>query len=156
MDWLRRQVSSRKVAVIHGDLTIENVIVAPQYPDGFYIIDPNPENVFNSPLIDWAKLMQSLHLGYETLNRAMHCTIEGDNTIVVHSMRSHAYSDLYETLLAEFERRHGTEALQEMFFHEIVNYLRLTTYKIRQNRVRGIGFFACTMVILGEYLNRWD
>lgn len=152
--WLRAQIRSRKVARVHGDLTIENVIVAPGVGPGFFLIDPNPENIFNTPLIDWAKLMQSLHLGYETLNRGMTCRIEG-TAIEVPLSRSQAYSALQQSLEAELTRRYGADALREVQFHEIVNYLRLTTYKIRQNRTRGIGFFACTCLLLGEYSSRW-
>lgn len=154
-DWLEAQVTTRAVATVHGDLTIENIIVAPQSADGFYLIDPNPENIFNAPLIDWAKLMQSLHLGYEALNRGMTCRVEGD-AITLHVSRSQAYSRLHERLEAEIIRRHGAEALREVYFHEIVHYLRLTTYKIRQDRLRGIGFFACTCLLLEEYLARWE
>ncbi|SIS52886.1 lysylphosphatidylglycerol synthase domain-containing protein [Phaeovulum vinaykumarii] len=154
--WLRAQIRSRRTAVIHGDLTIENIIIAPQEDAGLYVIDPNPDNIFNTPLIDWAKLMQSLHLGYETLNRGLDCTLDGAGAIRVHATRSHAYSRLHDTLVEEFTTRHGPETLRELYFHEIVNYLRLTTYKIRQDRLRGLGFFACTMMILDEYLERWD
>ena len=75
--WLARQITDRRTSTIHGDLTVENIIVSPDRPEGWFIIDPNPENVFDSPLIDWAKLMQSLHLGYESLNRGVPCTANG-------------------------------------------------------------------------------
>jgi hypothetical protein len=41
--------------------------------------------------------------------------------------------------------------LREVYFHELVNYLRLTPYKIRQSAQRGLAFFACTSLLLREY-----
>ncbi len=152
--WLASQVRDRRTAHIHGDLTIENIIIAPEHPLGFYIIDPNPENVFDSPLIDWAKLMQSLHLGYETLNQGMSCDV-ADGVIRLTHVRSQAYADLHTLLETEARNRLGADALREVYFHEIVNYLRLTTYKIRQSRMRGLGFFACTTILLDRYTERW-
>ena len=68
-EWLAAELSCRDVTSIHGDLTIDNIIICPERDPGWYLIDANPGNLFDSELIDWAKLMQSLHLGYETLNR---------------------------------------------------------------------------------------
>lgn len=152
--WLRAQIRDPHSANIHGDLTIENIIIAPDMPLGFYIIDPNPENVFNSPLIDWAKLMQSLHLGYETLNRGLSCK-QTDQLIYVSLVRSDAYATLHSLLEMEVMSRFGEDALREVYFHEIINYLRLTTYKIRQSSIRGLGFFACTNILLKRYVERW-
>ena len=77
LDWLSQQVRNRQTASIHGDLTIENIIVDPAFPGGWYLIDPNAGNIFNSPLIDWAKLMQSLNLGYEIFNRGSNAVMDG-------------------------------------------------------------------------------
>ena len=152
--WLAAQVKDRRTACIHGDLTIENIIIAPDYPLGFYIIDPNSENIFDSPLIDWAKLMQSLHLGYETLNQGLTCTVD-DGVMQLSHLRSQAYADLHMTLESEARNRLGADAVREIYFHEIINYLRLTTYKIRQSPMRGLGFFACTTILVDRYAERW-
>jgi hypothetical protein len=152
--WLAAQVRSREIATIHGDLTIENVIIAPDHPFGLYIIDPNPENIFDTPLLDWAKLMQSLHLGYETLNRGIQCTQDGASLRLA-AARSQAYAELHGDLEARIVAELGEDGLREVYFHEIVHYLRLTTYKIRQSRTRGLGFFACTSLLLRQYRERW-
>ncbi len=152
--WLLAQLSDHRSATIHGDLTIENVIIAPDHPLGLYIIDPNPENIFDSPLIDWAKMMQSLHLGYETLNRGISCSVAG-GAIQLPSVRSQAYAELHDLLEAQIRARFGDQGLREVYFHELVNYLRLTTYKIRQSHSRGLGFFACTSLLLRRYRERF-
>jgi len=153
ISWLSRQVLDLRTATIHGDLTIENIIVAPEQPAGFYIIDPNPDNIFNSPLIDLAKLMQSLHLGYEGLHRGRMCTITEEG-ISLTITRSRAYSDLQEYFEQLIVRQFGADTLREIYFHELVNYLRLTPYKIRKNPSEGLTFFAVTSILLERYLER--
>lgn len=152
--WLSAQIRDRRAAVIHGDLTVENVIIAPDHDFGLYIIDPNPENIFDTPLIDWAKMMQSLHLGYETLNRGISCTVSG-NAIDFAAARSQAYAELHATLEEEIAARFGDDGLREVYFHELINYLRLTTCKIRQSHTRGLGFFACCSLLLRRYRERY-
>jgi hypothetical protein len=151
--WLSSQALDLRTATIHGDLTIENIIVAPEQAAGFYIIDPNPDNVFNTPLIDLAKLMQSLHLGYEGMHRGRMCSmVEGGISLTI--TRSRAYSDLQEYFERLIIKQFGLETLREVYFHELVNYLRLTPYKIRKNPAEGLTFFAATSILLERYLER--
>jgi hypothetical protein len=150
MEWLRRQVPSRGIAVIHGDLTIENIIVSPQHEKRWYLIDPNPSNTFDTPLIDWAKLMQSLHLGYEGLNRGGVPTLSG-NALRLPFTRSNAYAELHSHLSALLADRLAPDQLREVAFHELVNYLRLIPYRIRQSPQRAMAFFACASILLREY-----
>jgi Lysylphosphatidylglycerol synthase TM region len=151
-EWARRQIRHTGTTRVHGDLTIENIIVDPRSETGWYIIDPNPNNGFNSPLIDWSKQMQSVHLGYEGLNRNPNCQVEG-KSIQVAFTRSHAYNALHELLQARALQQYGAAGLREIYFHELVNYLRLTPYKIRQDPRKGICFFACTCILLDRYLD---
>ncbi|QHI96771.1 phosphotransferase [Xylophilus rhododendri] len=153
-DWLSRQIQLEASTIVHGDLTIENIIVAPQVAQGWYIIDPNPDNVFNSPLIDWGKMLQSLHLGYEGMNRNYHCTLDG-SSIRMAFTRSQAYTQLHQFVDGLLLERFGERGLREAYFHELVHYLRLVPYKIRQNRHKGLAFFACASVLLNEYRERW-
>jgi Lysylphosphatidylglycerol synthase TM region len=152
-DWLLSQISSRATTVVHGDLTIENIIIAPQQSPAWYIIDPNPDNVFNTCLIDWAKLMQSVHLGYEGLNRNFDCTVE-NSSILLPLTKSQAYTELNNQLVTFILDRQGEDALREIYFHELINYLRLTPYKIRQDPQKGICFFGCASILLKRYLER--
>ena len=149
--WLMAQVENRGVSTVHGDLTIENIIVAPDRAPGWYIIDPNSENTFDSPLIDWAKLMQSLHLGYEGLNRSFGVRLS-DREIMLPVTKSAAYSELHTHLEALISRYRGPDALREVYFHELINYLRLTPYKFRHSEQKGLCFFACTSLLLDRYM----
>lgn len=151
IDWMSRQVSKRLTTVVHGDLTIENIIVAPQHERGWYIIDPNPDNIFNTRLIDWAKLMQSVHLGYEGLNRNFSCAVVNDS-IQLAFTKSLAYTELHAHLEDLARQHHGADGLREIYFHELINYLRLTPYKIRHDPKKGLCFFGCTSILLSRYL----
>jgi hypothetical protein len=150
-DWLLSQVASRAITVVHGDLTVENIIIAPQQTPDWYIIDPNPDNVFNTCLIDWAKLMQSVHLGYEGLNRNFNCSVE-DSRVLLPFTKSQAYTELHEQLVGFIVGHYGKDVLREVYFHELINYLRLTPYKIRQDPQKGICFFGCASILLKRYL----
>jgi hypothetical protein len=150
MEWLRRQVPSRAVCAIHGDLTIENIIASPRHERRWYLIDPNPVNIFNSPLIDWAKLMQSLHLGYETMNRASAPAFDGIDVRLALA-RSNAYAQLHEHLCTWLCAQLEPDAIREIAFHEIVNYLRLLPYRLRHAPGQGLTFFACTSLLLRRY-----
>ena len=151
--WLDKQVRDLRTSSVHGDLTIENIIVNASVR-GMYIIDPNPENLFDSPLIDWGKLMQSLHLGYEALNKAPSCKwADGKLSLIL--TRSHAYDQLYHFARRDLQERFGPEILREVSFHELINYLRLTPYKLRNAPQKGLTFFACTSILLREYLEEY-
>lgn len=51
---------------IHGDLTIENIIVSESLS---IVIDPSNNNNFSGPLIDISRILQSLEGGHEFINR---------------------------------------------------------------------------------------
>jgi hypothetical protein len=152
IEWLSSQINHFQTCTIHGDLTVENIIVVEGKVPAFYIIDPNPDNVFDSPLIDFGKLMQSLHLGYESLNRSGQRSSVSGSAIAVKLSRSHAYSVLHQLLEERILHQYGPETLKEVYFHELINYLRLTPYKIRKDPAIGLTFFACTCILLARYL----
>ena len=155
LKWLGDQLQDRRLSKIHGDLTIENIIIDPAQDTGWYLIDPNPGNLFDSPFIDWAKLRQSLHLGYEGLNKASNCHWKGSE-ISIALTRSHAYDQLHAMVENTLTAQMGEEGHREIRFHELVNYLRLTPYKIRQDSTKGLAFFACTSILLREYLEDYS
>jgi len=150
LGWLREQVQSRTVSAIHGDLTIENIIASPRHEKRWYLIDPNPINIFDSPLIDWAKLMQSLNLGYETMNRGSAPVFNGSDLRLVLA-RSNAYAQLHDHLCTLLCAQMGQEVMREIAFHELVNYLRLLPYRLRHSPGQGLTFFACTSLLLRRY-----
>ena len=149
--WLTEQVISKNVAMIHGDTTIENIIVNSSLDLSFFFIDPNPDNIFNSPKIDFAKLMQSLHLGYEILHEDNQVRI-GSNSIEANIFQTAQYQELFSQLKLFILEKFGETGLREVYFHELINYLRLTPYKFIKDKEIGFKFFACTCILLDRYL----
>ncbi|EGY29488.1 hypothetical protein Rin_00005390, partial [Candidatus Regiella insecticola 5.15] len=149
---LNELISLRDISDIHGDLTVENIIVDGSLSRGWYLIDPNPVNIFNTPLIDWAKLYQSFHTYYELLNKGVACNLLG-NQITYTVPRIFAYEKLYQSLRCEAVSRWGIEGEREIRLHEIIHYLRLTPYKFRFGFESGILFFAVCCQLIDQYRN---
>lgn len=149
-DWILKQMPTRATTAIHGDLTIENIVICHESEPGWYLIDANTGNFFGTAFIDWAKLLQSLHFGYETLNRSVSPKISGD-VINVPLARSRAYAELYEAYCGMLAQRYDVRQIREIYFHEIVNYLRLIPYKIRHSPARAMTFIALVSILLRNY-----
>ncbi|MFW5402606.1 hypothetical protein V2A85_23460, partial [Yersinia sp. 1252 StPb PI] len=142
----------RDISVIHGDLTIENIVIDKNHSNGWFIIDPNIGNFFESPLLDYAKLMQSLHLGYESLNRSITCQCD-DDSVTVSIFRSSQYADIYDAYKKWINDSFGKTFLKEVFLHEIIHFARLVPYKFRKDKTVGNAFTACMLLLINEYLD---
>lgn len=151
-DWLISRLKYRRQSSIHGDLTIENIML-----DGWndasktwFLIDPNPVNGFQSPLIDFAKLMQSLHLGYEALHKMPRATFSGTR-LVVGLHRSAQYERIHAHVVDWIRSRFGSDVLTEIDLHECINFLRLIPYQLKSNREAGLAFFGCLCMLVREF-----
>lgn len=151
--WLLTRLTDRRQASIHGDLTIENVMLDPS-GQGWFLIDPNPGNGFESPLIDLAKLMQSLHLGYETVHRDPRSNWS-DGVLSVSIHRSAQYEHLLAHLTNSILSAHGEDVLRQVYLHEMINYLRLIPYQIRASRAAGLTFLGCLCILVRDYDSRY-
>lgn len=147
---------------IHGDLTIENIVClsnaneieADEYqgkmkPLDYYFIDPNTGNVHDSPFLDYAKLLQSLHGNYEFLMMVSNININKD-TVNYMMTKSEAYSIVYQEykkyLFANFTR----EQVISIYYHEIIHWLRLMPYKIRKNEKMAVVFYTGLLQVLAD------
>lgn len=147
------KISHFQTAKIHGDLTIENIIInltkINQSNHCWYLIDPNPTNIFNSPLIDFAKLYQSLNKGYEFLSKVKLINFTGAN-INFTQYSSPQYSEL-KLHLDEYINRLHPQYMSEIKLHEIINYFRLLPYKIKKDPEQAIIYWAVTIILMNEY-----
>lgn len=141
---------------IHGDFTIENIICYKNNSDkgkNYYIIDPNTGNIHNSPNLDYAKLLQSIHGGYEFLMNTKNVSTT-DNNINFLFTKSSTYCELFELLKQYLETKFDEETVRSIFFHEIIHWLRLLPYKIEKNNERSVLFYAGFIMVANDVI-KW-
>lgn len=142
-------------ANIHGDLTIENIICynyGSGGEDAFYLIDPNVGNIHETVYLDYAKLLQSLHGGYELLHNVTEVTVNKNviNFIYVNSDKYHSLLELYVEYL---KARFGMQGLKSIFWHELVHWFRLMPYRIDKSGRRSVIYFARLIIIWQEIIS---
>jgi hypothetical protein len=134
---------------IHGDLTVDNLIVSRATGD-FLILDPNNENAISDPVVDLGKLYQSLHSGYEFLVQLASVRVEGEALEFEDSLSSR-YSELFAHLRRRLEERLPPEVLRTVLFHEAVHYCRMLTYRARINPHSLPAFYATAVRLFNEF-----
>lgn len=142
---------------IHGDLTIENIICTRNADgeDDFYIIDPNTGNIHDSSNLDYGKLLQSIHGGYEFLMATKNVSIERNRINFVFT-KSEAYTYLYD-MLDKYMREHfEEERVKSIYYHEIIHWLRLMPYKIEKNGKRVLLFYAGMLMVMYDVVNNFE
>lgn len=155
--YLREIFKNDIYAVIHGDLTVENIMCMRMQgeSDNFYLIDPNTGNIHNSPNLDYAKILQSIHGGYEFLGSIKHVNVK-ENRINFLYTKSLAYTELYERLKNYMVRNFDEIRIRSIYFHEIVHWLRLMPYKIKRDDKREIIFYAGLLMILDDVIKQYE
>lgn len=137
---------------IHGDLTIENIICLPN--NEYYIIDPNTGNIHNSSNLDYAKLLQSLHGGYEFLMNINNINIS-ENKIDYLNTQSFAYKNIYEKYDEYLINKFSYQRVKSIYFHEIVHWIRLLPYKIRKNEKMSVLFYCGLIMIMNDIIEKY-
>lgn len=147
---------------IHGDLTIENIVCllnddelnknefeGKVVPKSYYFIDPNIGNLHDSPFLDYAKLLQSLHGCYEFLMMVSDVTIS-QNTVSFMTTVSENYREIYKRYKKYLEAHFSKNELLSIYYHEIIHWLRLIPYKIRKNEKLAVVFYAGLLAVLKD------
>ena len=141
---------------LHGDLTIEN-IVCTRDEDGensFYIIDPNTGNIHDSPSLDYGKLLQSIHGGYEFMMKTYEINVE-ENKINFLFTKSLTYVYFFEKLNEYMNLKFDKETVRSIYFHEIIHWLRLLPYKIKIDKERVLMFYSGLLMILHDVIEMY-
>lgn len=156
-DYLLKIFLNDKYSDIHGDLTIENIIClkTDNNIDDFYIIDPNTGNIHESPNLDYGKMLQSIHGGYEFLMSTSKVTII-DNCIDYLSTRSSIYNELYENFKNYMLESFSYEKIRSIYFHEIIHWIRLMPYKLEKDKDRVGLFYSQLLIILKEIIDMYE
>lgn len=153
-DYLYNLFKDDMYSDIHGDMTIENIIClrnSEKDEENYYIIDPNTGNVHDSPCLDYGKLLQSLHGGYEFLMNTKGVDVF-ENNINYLRTKSVVYSELFKRYKEYLEQKFDAQKVKSIFFHEIVHWLRLLPYKIRKDGQRSVLFYAGFIIVLNEVI----
>lgn len=156
-EYLQKIFQHDSYSEIHGDLTIENIICTKdsEGKDDFYIIDPNTSNVHDSSNLDYAKLLQSLHGGYEFLMATKNVEVEKNHINFIFT-KSDAYCYLYQMLDDYINNNFEQERVRSIFFHEIIHWLRLMPYKIEKNGKRVLLFYAGMLMVMNDVIKRFE
>ncbi len=152
-DFTENMMSGSKLTKIHGDLTLENIVIGVN--SDWFLIDPNPSKGFQSSSMDWAKLLQSLNMGYENLSRNSTCNYSKEYIFFVHNL-SDRYEALKDYLWTFISKKFNKDELMQIEFQEIIHYLRLLSYKINQNINSGILFFAVTCILIRRFKLKYE
>ncbi len=155
---LREIFSADVYAEIHGDLTIENIICRPGWNGGeyqFYLIDPNTGNIHDSPNLDYGKLLQSMHGGYECLMTAENIQADRNNINFTY-VKSEAYHDLYIVFDQFLSRRFSEECVRSIYYHEMIHWLRLMPYKMEKDEKRALLFYTGMLLVMNDVVKRFE
>ncbi len=151
---LKEVFAEDTVSPIHGDVTVENIIAMP-YKDGdYYLIDPNTGNILDSRFIDYSKMLQSLHVGYEFLMRTERVSVN-DNEIRFMSGISRAYRDLYAEYREYLNERFSAGQVRSIYYHEVADWLRLMPYKIDHDESRAVMFLAGMLLVFDDLMEKF-
>ncbi|HZM63952.1 MAG TPA: lysylphosphatidylglycerol synthase transmembrane domain-containing protein [Candidatus Saccharimonadales bacterium] len=138
---------------LHGDLALDNILVEPR-DSKFIIIDPNNENAIADPLVDYSKIMQSLHSGYDFLVSLTTCTVTG-NEISFEERRSLQYHQLHQSLMQRLQKQLSPARYRALLFHEAIHYCRMLTYKVTINPKTAPAFYGIAVRLLNDFLEQY-
>jgi hypothetical protein len=143
---------------VHGDMIVDNLLVNRKTSEPL-IIDPAPDgNMFVGPVFDFAKLMQSLHHGYEFLLRdESPVELKNSNEINFQDQISEKYRKLDEFVRNELATEYLTpRERRAMLFHGAVLYLRRLKHQVYYTPVNTLKFYAIGVRGLNEFLSQYQ
>ena len=154
-EYLNEVFAKDEYADVHGDLTVENIVCFDRDPKvPYYFIDPNTGNLHESPALDYAKLLQSLHGNYEFLMRTAKVEVKRNEITFISSGSKH-YSDIYKKYDAYLNETFTKEQVRSIYFHEVIHWLRLMPYKIEKDGARAVLFYAGLIKVFNETVERF-
>lgn len=139
---------------LQGDLTVDNLIVDPATHE-YLILDPNNENSISDPVVDYAKLTQSLHSGYEFLRTLDFCSIT-DNTVTFEERRSVQYDQLFKALSKHLQEELTPGRYRALLFHEAIHYCRMLTYRTTINPDTAAVFYCIAVRLFNNFMEQYD
>lgn len=149
----------RKSVAIHGDLTVDNILVDTR-TDKPVIIDPSDDNQVRGPIIDYARHTQSLVAGYEFLNSddspTVAQTVDGVITINYYDHRSARYMQLYDYVSNDLSKKYLTDTERRtVLFHTGLLYGRMLAHRVVINPNNTLKYYAVSVVLLNKFYRQY-
>jgi uncharacterized protein (TIRG00374 family) len=147
----------RDSQVVHGDVTVDNILVSSQTGE-FLLIDPSPDgNIINGPVFDFGKIMQSLYCGYEFLIRNTEFVeLQMNNSIQFADSRSAVYKSLCDYVRFELAPSCLTEGeTRAMIFHSGVLLIRRLKHQVYQNPANTLAFYGMGVKTLNDFYRQY-
>lgn len=148
----------RHSGAVHGDVIVDNLLVS-QATGKVLVIDPAPDgNIFEGPVFDFGKLMQSLYCGYETLLRDEDPVyLVAGNKIDYRDHKSGKYTQLSNYVRDELAPKHLTESEQRaMLFHAGTLYFRRLKHQVYYTPANVLKFYAVGVKTLNDFLTQYQ
>jgi Lysylphosphatidylglycerol synthase TM region len=153
--------SYRSSDAVHGDLTIDNILVDESDGD-FLLIDPSDDNILRGPIIDVARMLQSLDYGYEFLNDdssavGYRALASGELAIEYRDQRSAQYAALADHVRREVATRYLTgPELRSLKFHEGLFYGRMLSHRVVIDAETALKYYAVCVIAMNEFIDQYE
>ena len=113
------------------------------------------ENAFSSCFFDYAKLLQSLHGGYEFLMTTSGVQMSGNN-IQLMMNRSVSYDKIYEEYRRYLSEKFSLRQIKSIYYHEVVHWLRLMPYKLEKGGKNAVVFYAGLIMVMNDVVGMFE
>lgn len=141
---------------IHGDLTLENIIISSDEGEKYYLIDPNTNNNFHSVYLDYAKVLQSLHGKYELIRKKNSKVIVNKNNIIISYEKNASYDKMYLLYRQLLDSKFNYDQQKSIYYHEIVHWLRLYKYRNKHEPDKILLYYAVFLKILKDVYEMFE
>lgn len=150
-----QEIATFSKSPIHGDVQVDNILASIK-DHSFMIIDPVDQNEVSSPVVDFARMFQSLNYGYEFLCRDDAPVPATGNSIAYEDSVSAAYRELYEHFKTVAQRLLSPGEYRSILFHTAVHYIRMSTHRVEINPNNVAKFYAVSVRAFNDFLAQYE
>jgi hypothetical protein len=148
----------RESQTVHGDPSIDNILVSTKN-DRPLIIDPAPDgNIINGAVFDMGKFMQSFYCGYEFLFRDEDLVELGPKeSINYRDHRSEKYVRICKYVQDELAPKYLSESEQRaIIFHAGALLIRRLKHQVKSNPENALKMYAVGIKTLNDFLAQYN